>query len=36
MASRTEEFDMRFAGLDRWSDADFLMVLWEGQMRAVA
>ena len=36
MASRTEEFDMRFAGLDQWSDADFLMALWEGQMRAVA
>lgn len=36
MASRTEEFDLRFAGLDQWSDADFLMALWEGQMRAVA
>ncbi|WP_417811345.1 N-acetylmuramic acid 6-phosphate etherase [Thalassospira alkalitolerans] len=36
MASRTEDFDMRFAGLDQWSDADFLMALWEGQMRAVA
>jgi N-acetylmuramic acid 6-phosphate etherase len=36
MASRTEEFDSRFAGLDQWSDADFLMALWEGQMRAVA
>ncbi|MEK9843324.1 N-acetylmuramic acid 6-phosphate etherase [Thalassospira sp.] len=36
MASRTEDFDSRFAGLDQWSDADFLMALWEGQMRAVA
>jgi N-acetylmuramic acid 6-phosphate etherase len=36
MASSTEEFDMRFAGLDQWSDADFLTALWEGQMRAVA
>lgn len=36
MASRTEEFDSRFAGLDQWSDTDFLMALWEGQMRAVA
>jgi N-acetylmuramic acid 6-phosphate etherase len=36
MASRTEEFDSRFAGLDQWSDADFLTALWEGQMRAVA
>ncbi|WP_417843037.1 N-acetylmuramic acid 6-phosphate etherase [Thalassospira sp.] len=36
MALSTEEFDMRFAGLDQWSDADFLTALWEGQMRAVA
>ncbi|MDP2697943.1 N-acetylmuramic acid 6-phosphate etherase [Thalassospira sp.] len=36
MASSTEEFDLRFAGLDQWSDADFLTALWEGQMRAVA
>ena len=36
MASRTEEFDSRFAGLDQWSDDDFLRALWEGQMRAVA
>ncbi|WP_158091234.1 N-acetylmuramic acid 6-phosphate etherase [Thalassospira mesophila] len=36
MASGTEVFDMRFAGLDQWSDADFLTALWEGQIRAVA
>ncbi|PKR54296.1 N-acetylmuramic acid 6-phosphate etherase [Thalassospira marina] len=36
MALSTEEFDLRFAGLDQWSDADFLTALWEGQMRAVA
>lgn len=36
MASRTEDFDLRFAGLDQWSDTDFLTALWEGQMRAVA
>ncbi|RCK44914.1 hypothetical protein TH25_18670 [Thalassospira profundimaris] len=36
MALSTEEFDLRFAGLDQWSDTDFLTALWEGQMRAVA